>query len=1128
MTSTKHVSFLDSMMAMAVAEMRSTQRSISVWLLVALGFAVTLIAFGYFSHAHIMVSGQLLSGGHTGPRYLFSYFAPYFLWCIQIGLVFVAVDVCSQDKRDRIAEVLDSRPVANSALLAGRTVGLVLTGWLPLAVASIAMQSIGMVARAADWPVGDLIEPVSLAGFLLVFAVPLLFLWCALLVCLVIVLRNRLIAGLAGLGLLGAQMWCYANVPAYLLPMVAPASGGGFWASDIVPQFADTVASVECASLMLVGAALLGFSGAVHRRRDGSHGSQWIAAIGLAAAGLGGVGWVFLDSFSDVRLRTSWLATHTAAERAATAFPDVEHVVGDVRIMPGDLLVLDIDIVVRTPQRDRGELLFSLNPGMRVEHVRLDETKTGYRHADGLLSIDVPMSLRPASRLTISLRASGMPDARFAYLDSPVDWRLEPRANRLGLLGSEGGIYDKRYVALMPGLRWLPTPGANLERGMRDYFTADLTVEVPADWWVAGADAPREDVQEPTSGRRRFRLSTTAVVPDVGIVAGPFERRAAQVGGVELELLVHPAHSGNVELLAEAVGSAILDRVEELLADAARLGLPYPYSSLTLVEAPSRLRGYDGGWRMDTTLALPGILLFKEHGFPNARLDTILANLEGRPKKEIARYVEAYFDYDYTDGRLLPGFAKNLLSYQVGVAGNGRAALDFILHELAIQVLQETRPPRVNVFSAHAFDYEVYFGAAIGEAFDGLFRGSLFPVLGTFRPDLERSSVWELALNNALQDLDVHRNPRAATYALMRRGGALARGLVDSMGRERTAALLAGLRQRHVGGHIDVEGFLAAARDIGSDIAFVEPWIKSARAPGFRVSPATVVKLGDDNVGGSTHHVRLHVRNNEPVAGLVRLGTSMFSMEGSEPVVIGGNTSLQIGMVMQEPPAQLYLLPYLSLNRNAVKLELPSHVETVVSEAYRGTEPSAWLPAPEGGIVVDDLDPGFSSRHSTGGTRFGRTIRRLLGSRETAGDRELPEYPRWKGDWARLGFPSAWGMYHRTVAWALPGNGNETVSFQAQLPERAQWRLEYYLPDRHVPNALGTFFGNLGAFDMKLVGVGDADVPIDFDGSAAQAGWNTLGTFMTGPGATSLVVTNRTTGDLTVADAIRWSQVDSS
>lgn len=83
-----------------------------------------------------------------------------------------------------------------------------------------------------------------------------------------------------------------------------------------------------------------------------------------------------------------------------------------------------------------------------------------------------------------------------------------------------------------------------------------------------------------------------------------------------------------------------------------------------------------------------------------------------------------------------------------------------------------------------------------------------------------------------------------------------------------------------------------------------------------------------------------------------------------------------------------------------------------------------------------------------------------------------------------------------------------------------------YLPDRHVPNAFGTFFGALGAFDMKLLVSPDNEVPIEFDGAAAQVGWNTLGTFLLGPGATTLVVSNRTTGDLTVADAIRWVRLD--
>ena len=440
--------------------------------------------------------------------------------------------------------------------------------------------------------------------------------------------------------------------------------------------------------------------------------------------------------------------------------------------------------------------------------------------------------------------------------------------------------------------------------------------------------------------------------------------------------------------------------------------------------------------------------------------------------------------------------------------------------------ISTTVRPRINVtpYDGHASSYS---GAAIGEALEGLLRGSLYPVLGTFRPDLDRSSAWEPALNSALQDLDVHRDPRAATYALMRRGGALARGLVDSMGRERIAALLGGFRQRHAGGHIDVEEFLAAARDMGSDVAFVDDWIRSAGAPGYQVSTTTVVRLGDDDMDRTRHHVQLHVHNGEPVAGLLRVGASMFSMEGSEPVVIGGNSSLQIGILMQDAPTQLYLLPYLSLNRNPVKLELPNEVATADSEAYVGSQPSTWLPQSDDGIIVDDLDPDFSLRQDAAGNRFGGAFADLLGSRQSDGEQQLAEYPRRQGDWARIGFPSAWGKYRRTVAWALAGNGSQRVLFDAQLPERALWQLEYYLPDRHVPNAFGTFFGTLGTFDMKLVVSGSREIPVEFDGADAQVGWNVLGKFMVGPGSTSLVVSNRTTGDLTVADAIRWLRMDS-
>ena len=1120
------VSFAQSVAAVLVAETRSTRRSIGVWLLLGLGLTVALTALGFFSYVHGVMSERLLSGGHTGPRFLFSYFADYFLWFVQIGVLFVAVDVCNQDRRDRIRDVVDSKPVTNFALFVGRTLGLVLTGWLPLTVAILGAQLIGLVARAANLPVGDAIEPMSLLIFVFVYSVPQLFLWCALLVCLATALGNRAIAALFGLGILGAQMWCHARAPAYLLP-AALRSDGGFWASDIIPQTVEATTLIDVGSLLLLGVALLVFAGVMHRRRDVNLGSRLLVGIVIAVAGIGGVIWSVLLSSEDVRLRETWLAVHTAAKRVDGRIPDIDRVKGVVRVIPGEVLAIDLDLDLRPPLNQ--QLLFSLNPGMDVEQIRLEGKKVVYLHANGLLMIDVPKSIHPTSAVTISLRASGIPDARFAYLDSAVDWRLKPRTNRIGLLGTEAGIYDKRYVALLPGLCWLPKPGTNVDHvSSRDFFTADLAVEVPENWWVAGPSDRREDFEEHGTVWRRFRFFTSAVVPEIALIAAPFRRRATQVAGVKVELLVHPAHTGNVELLSEAAGSAIVNRVEELLNKAARMGLNYPYSGLTLVEAPSILQGYGGGSRMESVLASsPGVFLFKEHGLPNARLEGILGNNEDRSANDVVRYIESYFDYDYTDGRLLPGLAHNLVSNQMGVAGSGAVALDYLLRELAVKVLQETPIYRVTSFSAHAFDYDVSFGAAISQTFVGLHRRSLYPVLATSRPDLERSSVWQLALNTSLRDdLHFHDDPQQATYALMRRGGALARGIVDSMGRKRAADLLAELRERYVGRHIRFEEFVATAKDVGDDVGFVEAWINSAQAPGFQVSPATVVRVNDD-IGSSTHHVRLHVRNTEPAPGLVRIGTSMFSLQGNDPVAIPGNTSVLIGTVLPDAPKQLYLLPYLSLNRNALKLELHTDVEARDGGVFQGTLPSAWRPPPEAGIVVDDLDLGFSLRHEVSARGSFRILRGLLRTRQKDHERELAEYATRQGDWARLEFPSAWGRHYRTVAWALPGNGGNRVVFDAQLSERGLWELEYYLPDRHVPGAFGAFFGGLGTFDMTLVKSDGDDVTIEFDGATARVGWNSLGRYLIGPGPTSLVVSNRTSGELTVADATRWLRVDS-
>ena len=118
--------------------------------------------------------------------------------------------------------------------------------------------------------------------------------------------------------------------------------------------------------------------------------------------------------------------------------------------------------------------------------------------------------------------------------------------------------------------------------------------------------------------------------------------------------------------------------------------------------------------------------------------------------------------------------------------------------------------------------------------------------------------------------------------------------------------------------------------------------------------------------------------------------------------------------------------------------------------------------------------------------------------------------------------PSSWGKYRRTMAQAVPGDGNRRAVFTADLPTRAGWRLDFHVPDDPLPDLPGDTFADfvdppftdqLGGYDMWLRTV-SGDRVIEFDGSGAIPGWNKIGLFELDPGPVSVVVSNRTTGDI--------------
>ena len=1111
--------------AVALAELRTVRRLARTWVFLALGITVVGMAHWYYSYLHATSSSFSLNSGNALPRFTTAYFNSYVLWFFMAAMVFLAFDLRHRDQRERVAETIDSRPLSNIALLAGRLCAVVLAICLPLFGVLLLTQAMGTIGRAVGWWV-DPIEPVATFVFFFLDAIPALILWCAIVFALAAGLRNRLAVAVAALALLGIHMWSLAHVPGYLLPAMSLLYIHDNWASDLAPRLPDLLTLLHRISMLMLAAAFAVWTAAFYPRSDGgSRNARVLIGILPAALGVLGIGTIVLSCIDGIHLRDAWLAAHRAA--ASEPAPRIEHLAAHVAIDPGDDLRLDLEMQVQAPEQDLTSLLFSFNPGLEVAELRLDDIETPFEHQHGLLTVRPPTPLASGTQVRLTLRASGVPDPDFAYLDSVVDWRRESNRNAILWLGTAGGIFEERYVALMPGLRWLPVPGANLDGASRGHSpTVELTVDVPEGWLVA-APGRRETLE---AGRYRFRPG--AGVPKLGLFAARFERRAMEVEGTELELLLHPSHLRNLDYYAN-VTERLRSRLVQIFRDADEFGIPYPYTGFSVVEVPAHLREYGGGHWLDTRMALPGILLMKEHGFPYANVwlyndPSQYASYPGGLDALKIWWLEWMFSNDFTSGSALRAWSRNLVSFQTAADGAGASALDYVSEELGRELFRDptrfrTRP---TIYTAHFMDSDAGFGATVVQMIDGLTsEQSSWAGFRSFQG--AQPSVWERTLDAPLAEMDFEREPRQAIGAFALRVNAVARSLADGLGKDRTAALLAALRG-HDGGTYTEGDFASAVASVDADIErLVGDWLNDTALPGFVVSRAQVQRVATDADAQPQYEIRVHVSNDEPTPGLVRLalGINPQSPRG-EPVRVDGYATVEIGMLSAEPPQAVLLEPYLALNRVPILIDLTDFddQDLEIREPFAGARPSTWLPATPEGIVIDDLDSGFSveRRHERN---------RLGGSAVPAWiefDQGLPTWTPEYGVWTRASIPSSWGKYRHTVAGARSGDGSEVAVFSAELPAPGRWQLDFHVPNRGPTLGQGftlQAYGTLGSFDMTLVADGTA-TRVDFDGSAADVGWNKIGEFDLAATEVRLEISSRTDGEMVIADAIRWVQLD--
>ncbi|MDE0443120.1 MAG: hypothetical protein OXL38_13495 [Gammaproteobacteria bacterium] len=660
-----------------------------------------------------------------------------------------------------------------------------------------------------------------------------------------------------------------------------------------------------------------------------------------------------------------------------------------------------------------------------------------------------------------------------------------------------------------------------------DFHHIDLVVKVPDGWHAAGPGR--------TSDSAALRFRPSVPLAEFPLVAAPFERRSLTVDGVQYELLIHPMHLAGVEHFAsEGNLAGTLEHLRTRLATIP--GLPYPHRVLSLVEVPAQLRRYGGGRFMDTVQSLPGVQMLPEHGLPTRRY-----NARGwSAPSDVALGLDLSIAESGPHGLpVTAGGVRNLLTFLTSASGEGAFAANYLLESLtALRFgLPERRYGSRGVRApAPGHWLQLGFGPAplplrvmhrlLGEATFSFNWYEFFPM------ELEDRSA-ELSFTGF--------DPTASrdhADILIHKGDLIASAIQALMGADKVAEFLALMRSRHGCGTFELEDLMAAMADTDPAMSpYIEHFMRQSALPGFLASDLRVVRLADNESSRPRYQLSVHVRNDEPVPGVAGISfrssdarATRMAFERGGFSHVPGNTSLELGVVTRSPPREVRLETFLSQNRRIMRLALPEiDSETVApGEPFRGARPSDWTP-PGLAIVVDDLDPGFSvvqpSRTSLrmdfGGDEVDRaTVAEYLGD---AGERR----------WRRQEHPdtASWGKYRRTLTRIRAGSGEGSASFRAELPTSGTWRLSYHLPgssaSKRTRSEMSRFWraaDRLGTLNLEIK-VAERRVPVGFDASTAVSGWNDLGTFELPAGPVTVVVSDVTTGDIAVADAVRWELV---
>jgi ABC-type transport system involved in multi-copper enzyme maturation permease subunit len=1124
------MSFSRDVWTVARTEALMVRRTARFWIFSTLALVVALAFHTYYAGMHHYFSGEAATVAALNPRWFSVALALYFCAMITLAVVFLAFDFHGKDQAARLSAVLHARPLSTAALVLGKFLGVALPVYVVGLVTFALLALLNVI-----WGVGNHVP--ALLTTLVLQLVPAIAFTAALSFLVAAVLRLRALAAIVVLGLLAAYFTSFAYVSVGTLMAY---DFTGFLAvpvpSDMLGLQPWLPALVQRSGILLFAVGLLGLVVLVHPRppAEARRPVALLTLVGLVAGALL-LAWLPSRHHAAMRRRAALVAEQRAlADRPALAVSAYEL---DIDVEPSaGVLRGHARLKVSNPGTEAlHELLFTLNPGLRVDSVSGPGGQPlAFVRGQGLLTVTWPGGLAPASAGQLEVRYAGHIDAAAVFADAPVDIDSVTQAGSSYMLGKQTVLLTARGGVLLPEARWYPSPNADFGStqggsGASRLATADITLRVPSELVAVTQGLPEPVRTE--GGRSVQRFREPVPVPGLTLVLGRYEVREVTIEGVRCALYFDRQHRAAVDFFADAL-PAVTSHVGERLREARRVGLPYPYARLVVAEVPVGLRSFGGGWRLAATGAQPGMLLVRENLFFTGNFGPTFERRRAQQQQRAGSVdvpalkltlLQQFFRFDVLGGNLIDNFAPQLWAFQTPARGRLAPVLQTALERQVAELALGTS----GYFSPFLFEDEERMWAALIQSWQERGAEQDMPDFtdGLIQSMTGDDTVYRTLQGQPLGSLDPYADPKLYARVLERKAVPFGRALRALLGDERFRQLLWRLRDDHAAGGYDEHDLRRVAEALhGADLgAFFEQWLERTELPGFELLEARVTRLAGREGELARHQVTFVVQNPEAVAGQARL--RLITEQGTleRLLDVAAHTRLRVGLISEAQPRRLVLEPFLSLNRGPVVRELGAPSADSAAAPFDGQTPEPFVAEDPRRVVVDDLDPEFSvTAEARRGLRLGTGA---------ASGSELASwggYDRVPASWARLANLSAHGRYRAVLTFRAQGEGRSPAQWSARLPQAGRWRVWVHLPDRErLPARLRDLFPQAaleGARYSYALETADGPAEASVALKGLEPGWTELGTWRFERQAT-LRLSDRSKVPL-LADAVRFDAVD--